>query len=59
MISRTAQIRLSDGTVIFQTDPFGTGTQVKKATYQMIGRQRGREVPRLVAGRRVLLAQGR
>jgi hypothetical protein len=30
-----SQIRLSDGTLIFQADPFGTGTQVKKATYQM------------------------
>lgn len=30
------QIRLSDGTVIFQEDPFGTGTAVNKATYQMI-----------------------
>ena len=30
------QIRLSDGTVIFQADPFGTGTAVNKATYQMI-----------------------
>jgi hypothetical protein len=30
------QIRLSDGTLIFQADPFGTGTAVNKATYQMI-----------------------
>jgi hypothetical protein len=30
-----SQIRLSDGTLIFQADPFGTGTQIKKATYQM------------------------
>jgi hypothetical protein len=29
------QIRLSDGTLIFQADPFGTGTQVRKATYRM------------------------
>jgi hypothetical protein len=30
-----SQIRLSDGTLIFQADPFGTGTQIQKATYQM------------------------
>jgi hypothetical protein len=30
-----SQIRLSDGTLIFQADPFGTGTQVQKATYRM------------------------
>jgi hypothetical protein len=30
-----AQIRLSDGTLIFQPDPFGTGTQIDKATYHM------------------------
>lgn len=30
-----SQIRLSDGTLIFQADPFGTGTQINKATYQM------------------------
>jgi len=30
-----SQIRLSDGTLIFQSDPFGTGTQVRKATYRM------------------------
>ncbi len=30
-----AQIRLSDGTLLFQADPFGTGTQVKKANYEM------------------------
>jgi hypothetical protein len=30
-----SQIRLSDGTLIFQEDPFGTGTQIRKATYQM------------------------
>jgi hypothetical protein len=30
-----SQIRLSDGTLLFQADPFGTGTQVDKATYQM------------------------
>ena len=36
-----AQIRLSDGTLIFQKDPFGTGTQVKKATYQMMAANAG------------------
>jgi len=30
-----SQIRLSDGTLIFQTDPFGTGVQINKATYEM------------------------
>jgi hypothetical protein len=30
-----SQLRLSDGTLIFQADPFGTGTQINKATYQM------------------------
>jgi len=30
-----SQIRLSDGTLIFQEDPFGTGTQIRKATYRM------------------------
>ena len=30
-----SQLRLSDGTLIFQADPFGTGTQIQKATYQM------------------------
>ena len=35
------QIRLSDGTVIFQADPFGTGTAVNKATYQMIAASAG------------------
>jgi len=29
------QIRLSDGTIIFSPDPFGTGTQIDRATYQM------------------------
>jgi hypothetical protein len=29
------QIRLSDGTRIFSADPFGTGVQIHKATYQM------------------------
>jgi hypothetical protein len=30
-----SQIRLSDGTLIFQPDAFGTGGQIRKATYQM------------------------
>jgi hypothetical protein len=30
-----SQLRLSDGTLIFQADPFGTGTQIQKATYRM------------------------
>lgn len=30
-----SQIRLSDGTLIFQSDPFGTGVQINKATYRM------------------------
>jgi hypothetical protein len=36
-----SQIRLSDGTLIFQADPFGTGTQVNKATYQMAAMNAG------------------
>ncbi|HEX9207185.1 MAG TPA: hypothetical protein VF851_03045 [Steroidobacteraceae bacterium] len=36
-----SQIRLSDGTLLFQADPFGTGTQVDKATYQMIAASAG------------------
>jgi hypothetical protein len=35
------QIRLSDGTLIFQADPFGTGTQVRKATYRMAAANAG------------------
>jgi hypothetical protein len=35
------QIRLSDGTLIFQKDPFGTGTQIQKATYQMAAANAG------------------
>jgi hypothetical protein len=31
-----SQIRLSDGTRIFSTDPFGTGGNIQKATYQMV-----------------------
>lgn len=30
-----SQLRLSDGTLIFRTDPFGTGGDIRKATYQM------------------------
>jgi len=36
-----SQIRLSDGTLIFQADPFGTGTQIHKATYQMAAMNAG------------------
>ena len=36
-----SQIRLSDGTTIFQADPFGTGTQVRKATYRMAAANAG------------------
>jgi hypothetical protein len=31
-----SQIRLSDGTRIFSSDPFGTGGNIQKATYQMV-----------------------
>jgi len=31
-----SQIRLSDGTLIFRTDPFGTGGNIQKATYHML-----------------------
>ena len=31
-----SQIRLSDGTRIFSEDPFGVGTNIRKATYQMV-----------------------
>ena len=31
-----SQIRLSDGTRIFSTDPFGTGSDIRKATYEML-----------------------
>ncbi len=31
-----SQIRLSDGTRIFTPDPFGTGGDIRKATYQMV-----------------------
>jgi hypothetical protein len=36
-----SQIRLSDGTLIFQADPFGTGVQIHKATYQMAAASAG------------------
>lgn len=36
-----SQIRLSDGTLLFSPDPFGTGGQVNKATYQMIAANAG------------------
>jgi hypothetical protein len=31
-----SQIRLSDGTLLFSPDPFGTGGKVERATYQMM-----------------------
>jgi len=31
-----SQIRLSDGTLIFSSNPFGTGGNIQKATYQMM-----------------------
>jgi hypothetical protein len=31
-----SQIRLSDGTLLFSPDPFGTGGKVERATYQMV-----------------------
>ena len=36
-----SQIRLSDGTLIFSPDPFGTGVQIAKATYQMAAANAG------------------
>lgn len=36
-----AQIRLSDGTLIFSADPFMTGAAVRKATYQMAAANAG------------------
>jgi len=35
------QIRLSDGTLLFSDDPFATGGQVRKATYQMVAANAG------------------
>ncbi len=31
-----SQLRLSDGTLLFSPDPFGTGGAIQKATYQML-----------------------
>lgn len=31
-----AQIRLSDGTLLFSADPFAAGGQIRKATYEMV-----------------------
>jgi hypothetical protein len=36
-----SQIRLSDGTLLFSADPFATGGQVNKATYQMAAASAG------------------
>ncbi|EKF74602.1 hypothetical protein A11A3_08245 [Alcanivorax hongdengensis A-11-3] len=36
-----SQIRLSDGTLIFSADPFGNGTQINRATYQMAAANAG------------------
>jgi len=36
-----SQIRLSDGTRLFSTDPFGTGGDVRKATYKMLAANAG------------------
>ncbi|TMJ17642.1 MAG: hypothetical protein E6G94_01875 [Alphaproteobacteria bacterium] len=36
-----SQIRLSDGTLLFSPDPFGTGGKVQKATYQMVALNAG------------------
>jgi hypothetical protein len=36
-----SQIRLSDGTLIFSADPFGTGGRIDKATYQMLSANAG------------------
>lgn len=36
-----SQIRLSDGTLIFSPDPFGTGGKIEKATYQMVALNAG------------------
>jgi hypothetical protein len=36
-----SQIRLSDGTLLFSSDPFATGGQVQKATYQMAAASAG------------------
>ena len=36
-----SQIRLSDGTLIFQADPFNNGTAIDQATYQMAAANAG------------------
>lgn len=36
-----SQIRLSDGTLLFSADPFGTGGKLQKATYQMLALNAG------------------
>ncbi|MYM64302.1 hypothetical protein GSF27_13060 [Pseudomaricurvus sp. HS19] len=36
-----SQIRLSDGTLIFSGDPFGSGGDIRKATYQMAAANAG------------------
>ncbi|MBL4571434.1 MAG: hypothetical protein JKY21_09845, partial [Alcanivorax sp.] len=36
-----AQIRLSDGTLIFSPDPFGNGSQIQEVTYQMAAANAG------------------
>jgi hypothetical protein len=36
-----SQIRLSDGTLIFSADPFGTGGTIQEATYQMAAANAG------------------
>ena len=36
-----SQIRLSDGTLIFQADPFGNGSAINQATYQMAAANAG------------------
>lgn len=36
-----SQIRLSDGTLLFSPDPFGTGGKIERATYQMLALNAG------------------
>ncbi|WP_217705821.1 hypothetical protein [Peristeroidobacter soli] len=36
-----SQLRLSDGTLIFSRDPFGTGGVIRKATYEMLALNSG------------------
>lgn len=36
-----AQLRISDGTIIFTPDAFGAGTRIDKATYQMVALEAG------------------